>query len=199
MSFTQFKVFYALLCVGLGLIILLPTLTMVISLPSGEEFSEIYLLGSNHMAEDIPYRVSPNQVYRVYLGIGNHMGRLTRYRAYVKLGNQTQSFPNDSVGAPSSLKPIFEYGAILMDDDVWEKEIEFSFLNVSFSEKTCEISRLALDDNIISVDQLISWNANAHGFYCQLFFELWHYDTTASETQYQNRFVGFWLNMSAIR
>jgi len=197
MNDKEFKLFYTLFCIGLGMIIFSPTLAIVISFPSGEKFSEIYLMGPNHMAGSYPYNISPNKVYKIYLGVGNHVGGLTRYRVYVKFRNQTQPLPNNSMGTPSSLKTLFEYGVILDSDNVWEKEVFFSFSNASFLENFCRISEFALDDKVLSVDQFISWNATTHGFCCQMFFELWFYNITTSEFQYYSRFVGIWLNITA--
>jgi uncharacterized membrane protein len=88
MNFEDFKLFYAISCLGLGLIILSPTLALVIRLPSGESFSELWILGSGHLAEDYPFNVLEGQAYKVYLGIGNHMGDLEYYSVYVKLRNR---------------------------------------------------------------------------------------------------------------
>jgi len=62
MSFEDFKLLYVLSCVGLGLIILSPTLTVFIKLPGGERFSELWILGPDHMAEDYPFNMLNNTV-----------------------------------------------------------------------------------------------------------------------------------------
>ena len=76
MSFEDFKLLYVLSCIALGFIILSPTLAMVIKIPGGERFSELWILGSDHMAENYPSNVKAQEVYKVYLGVGNHMGSL---------------------------------------------------------------------------------------------------------------------------
>lgn len=196
MSFDDFKLIYVLACLGLGLIILSPTLAMVIKLPGGEQFSEFWVLGPGHMAEDYPFNIAEDQAYKVYLGIANHMGGLQYYRVYVKFRNQTEPLPDSVNGTPSALDPVFEYRLFLRDGEVWEKEVSFSFDGISFEGNSCRVSSLVLDGYVLNVDKLVLWDEENSGFYCQLFFELWIYDGTVSGFQFHNRFVGFWLNMT---
>jgi hypothetical protein len=196
MSFEDFRLLYVLSCLGLGLIILSPALAIVIRLPSGERFSELWILGSEGMAEDYPFNVKADEVYKVYLGIGNHVGGLKYYRVCVKFRNQTESLPDALNGTPSVLDPIFEYRLFLWDGEVWEKEILFSFESVSFEGNSCRVSSLAVDGYVLNVGKSAVWDEENSGFYCQLFFELWIYNATVSDFQYQNRFVGLRLNMT---
>ena len=85
MTFEDLKVSYIISCLVLGLIILSPTLAMVIRFPSVESFSELWILGPNRMAENYPFNVSENEVYSIYLGVGNHIGSSAYYVVYVKL------------------------------------------------------------------------------------------------------------------
>ena len=69
---------YKLIIIAVGLIGVLiaasPLLAMIMHLPSGEKFSELYVLGPAHMAEDYPFSVAEGQSYSVYVGVGNHLG-----------------------------------------------------------------------------------------------------------------------------
>lgn len=195
-SVSDLKLVYVASCVILGLIIVAPTLATVITLPGGERFSELWLLGQNHMAEDYPFNVKADEQYKVYLGLGNHMGDLEYYLLYVKFRNQTESLP-DSVNATSSaLEPLSEYRLFLSDGDVWEKELSFSLEGITFEGNVCKVSKLVLEGMVLSVDKVATWDSTNQGFYCQLFFELWLYNATLSGFQYHNRFVGIWLNMT---
>jgi len=49
---------------------------------------------------------------------------------------------------------------------------------------------------VISMDSSSGWDLENSGFYYQVFFELWLYDTSLQGFQYHNRFVGIWLNMT---
>ncbi|MEM3551777.1 MAG: DUF1616 domain-containing protein [Candidatus Bathyarchaeia archaeon] len=185
-------------CFGLVGVLLfaLPTLTVFLHFPSGERFSELWILGPNHMAGDYPFNVKEGEVYRVYLGVANHMGGLEYYRVYVKFRNQTEPLPDSINGKPSPLNQIFEYGIFLRDGEVWEKEILFSFNSFSFEGNLCRISNLIVDGCVLNVDKCVVWDEDYNGFYFQLFFELWIYNATLLDFQYHNRFVGLWLNMT---
>jgi hypothetical protein len=196
-SFDDFKLVYMLACFGLGLIILSPTLAVVVRFPSEEPFSEVWVLGPGHMAEDYPFNVKAHELYKVYLGVGNHMGGLEYYRVYVKFRNETEPLPYSVNGMPSVLDSVFEYRMFLRDGEVWEKEVSFSFENVSFVGKSCMISSLVVDGYVLNVDKYAAWDEENSGFYCQLFFELWIYNATVSDFQYQNRFVRLGFNMTA--
>lgn len=196
MSFEDFRLLYVLSCFGLGLIILSPTLAIVIRLPGGERFSELWILGSEGMAEDYPFNVKENGVYKVYLGIGNHMGGLEYYRVYLKFRNQTEPLPDALNGTPSVLDPLLEYRVFLRDNEVWEREVLFSFEGVSFEGNFCRVSSLVVDGCVLNADKSAVWDEENHGFYFQLFFELWIYNATVSDFQYHNRFVWIWLNMT---
>ena len=196
MNFGDFKLFYWLSCLALGLVILSPTLAMVVRLPGGERFSELWILGPGHMAEDYPFNVSGNSVHKMYLGVGNHMGGLEYYLVYVKLRNQNESLPNNINGTPSVLPPLFEYRLFLEDGSVWERQVQFSFWGVSFEGNLSRVLRLSLDDSAVNVDKVAVWNQTSKGFYYQLFFELWRYNATVSSFQYHDRFVGLWLNVT---
>jgi len=196
MSLEDFKLLYVLSCLGLGLIILSPTLAMVVKLPSGERFSELWLLGSGHMAEDYPFNVAEGQACKVYLGIGNHMGGLEYYKVYVKFRNQTEHLPDALNGTPSILDPVLEYRMFLRENEVWEREVLFSFEGISFDGNFCKVSSLVVDGCMLNVDKSAVWDEENHGFYFQLFFELWVYNNTLADFQYHNRFVWIWLNMT---
>lgn len=197
MSLDDVKSLYVLSCFVLCLIILSPTFAVFLFFPSGERFSELWVLGSGHMAEDYPFDVEAGGVYRIYLGIGNRMGDLRYYRVYVKFRNQTEALPDVSNGMPSVLDPVFEYRLFLRDSETWEREVLFSFEGVSFEGNVCRVSGLVVGGCALSVDKYVLWDEVNRGFYFQLFFELWLYDASVSDFRYHDRFVGIWLNMTA--
>lgn len=196
MGFSDLKLVYVVSCVVLGLIIVAPTLAAVVTLPGGERFSELWLLGQNHMAEDYPFNVKAGESCNVFLGVGNHMGGLEYYVVYVKLRNQTEPLPDNVNGTPSVVGPLFEYRVFLSSEGVWEKGVAFSFGGVTFNGNSCRISTLVLDGSVLNVDKSVEWDAVNKGYYCQLFFELWLYNSTLSGFEYHDRFVGIWLNMT---
>lgn len=196
MNFGDAKLVYAFSCVVLSLIILSPTLAMVIPFPSGEQFSELWILGPERMLEGYPFNVSPDESYKVYLGVGNQMGDLGYYRVYVKFRNESEPLPNSTAGVPSSLEPVFEYDVFLRNNETWEREVSFSFEDVSFEGDVCRVSKVLIGEYAVDVSKTAVWNETSNAFYYQLFFELWLYNATVSGFQFHNRWVGLWLNMS---
>jgi uncharacterized membrane protein len=197
MTFEDFKLLYMVSCIALGFIILSPTLALVVRLPGGERFSELWILGPSHMAEGYPFNVKSNETYKVFLGIGNHMGSFEYYLVYVKFRNQTEPLPNSQNGSPSVLGSIFEFRTFLRDNQTWEEEVSFSFEGVSFDGNVSRVSRVVINDYVLNVDKVAVWDEKNRGFYYQLFFELWFYNATTSSFQFHNRFVGLWLNMTS--
>lgn len=192
MSLADLKRVYMVLCVILGLVIISPSLFAVVSLPKGEQFSELYILDSEHML-NIPSQIKPNSSYKVYLGIGNHMGETESYLVYAKLRNQTEPLPDNIAGTPSSLAPIFEFRVILTANEIWEKEVIFSFDNISINGNVYKVSELSINGQSVRVDKV---GVKNNGFIYQLFFELWIYNRSSSDFEFHNRSVGFNLNLT---
>ena len=71
------------------LVFSLPGALVLVHLPGGERFSELWLLGPGHMAEGYPFDVGENASYLVYLGVRNDLGSAAYYVVYVKFGNRT--------------------------------------------------------------------------------------------------------------
>ena len=197
MSIDDVKFLYGLGCFALCLIVVSPSIAMLVSFPGGEPFSELWLLGEGHMAEGYPFNVKENETYRVYLGVGNHMGCLEYYRVYVKFRNQSEPLPDSLNGKPSELSPLFEYGFFVGENGTWETEVVFSFSGVSVDGNISRVSCIIVDGFVFSVDKMAEWDSEGNGYYYQLFFELWLYDVAASSFQFHDRFVGIWLNMTA--
>jgi hypothetical protein len=196
MNYEKLKLLYALSCVALSLIVLLPSLTAIVGFPEREKFSELWILGQNHMAGNYPFNVSAGALYTVYLGVANHMGDLGYFKVYVKLRNQSEPLPDRVDGLPSPLEPIFEYEMFLRSNETWERAFSFSFASVSFEGNVSRISKVLVDGYTVDVEKTAVWNKTNSSFYYQLFFELWAYNATVSSFKFQHRFVGFGLNLT---
>lgn len=196
MNFEDLKFSYILSCVILSFFILLPTLTIFTVFPRRESFSELWILGTNHTTENYPFDVSVGQTYTVHLEINNRLGGLGYYVVHIKFRNQTEPAPDAVNMMPSIMNPILEYRVFLDDDGKWEKEVSFSFENVSFEGNLSKVSRILIDEYAIDIDKVAVWDEENSGFYYQMFFELWIYNITLSDFQFHNRFVGFWLNIT---
>jgi hypothetical protein len=175
-----------------------PTLGLVLHLPSGEKFSELWVLGPGHMAEDYPFNVGADVNYLVYVGVGNHMGCSAYYVVYVKFRNQSESLPNATAGTTSPLPPLFEFRLFVEDGKSWEAPLRFSFSNVSFFGDRCLVGSLMINGVTFNVDKSASWDVENNGYYYQLFMELWIYNVESRAFEFHNRFVGLWLNMTSV-
>ena len=54
--------------------------------------------------------------------------------------------------------------------------------------------------NGVSVDvyKFAAWDNVNNGYFYELFMELWLMNTTSNAFSFNSRFVGFWLNMTAV-
>ena len=198
MKFQDYSTLFLVSSLAFVLLAASPALSIVVSFPrGGERFSELWLLGPNHMAEDYPFNVRVGEQYSVYLGLGNHMGGSMYYAVYVKFRNQTEPLPNATMSMPSSLPSLCEFRAVVIDGGTWEKLVTFSVLEASSFENSSFVNRLVINDRVLRVNSSAIWDSEQKGFYYQLFFELWLYNVTSESFEFNNRFVGIWLNMTA--
>jgi len=184
-----------------GLVLMLvaasPVLSLIIPFSgSGERFSELWLLGPNHMAEDYPFNAAIGEEKQVFVAVGNHMGRLAYYVVYVKVRNQTQAVPNSTTSTPSPLVPLYEFRAVVADGETWEASVLFSFLEASRDGNSSTVKKISINGTVFMVDYSSMWNSENVGFFYQLFFELWMYDDASSSFRYHNQFVAIWLNIA---
>lgn len=175
-----------------------PTLGTFLHLPDGEKFSELWILGSGHMAKDYPFNVKVGENYMVYVGVGNHMGSSAFYLLYFKLRNQTELLPNTIAETPSPLAPLFTYDIFLENGETWEQPINFSFNNIFFENDRCFAGNLTVNGVTVNVDKSTSWDSENNGYFYQFFIELWIYDTASRNFRFHNRFVGLWLNVTNV-
>jgi hypothetical protein len=195
MNLDNWKIIYTLLCAALVLIILSPTLVSFFGPPPRERFSQLWILDENHMAENYPSNIPPNQDYDIFVGVGNHMGSSSSYVLYAKLGVQRENLPNATAGVPSPLTPLYEYRPIIEDNENWETSIRFSFFNVTVFDDQLLIRTIKINDVAFNVNKFASWDSNNNGYSCYLIFELWLYNPDSGVLQFHNRFVDLRLNI----
>jgi uncharacterized membrane protein len=196
MSLSDVKTLYALSVLSLSLLLASPTIALVVPLPEGERFSELWLLNSAHAADAYPFNVTVDTMYSVFVGVGNHMGGSEYYVVYVKIRNQTQPLPDIARSQASALAPVYEFRFLLENNDSWESRFTFAFHNVTVQDTTMHVQEFAVNQRLFSVGLQSAWDMENQGFYYQIFFELWHYDATSHGFQFHNRFVFVWLNMT---
>jgi hypothetical protein len=198
MKLEDYRVVFA--AVGLIGVLLFasPGLGLIVHLPSGEKFSELWLLGSGHMAEDYPFNIRENESYLVYLGVDNHLSSSAYYEVIVKFANQSESLPDATTGAPSSLPGLYEYLVFLQDGQSWEQPLTFSFSQVSAAQNRSVVGGLRVNSVTLSVDKPAVWDDGNGGYFYKLLIELWIYNVAFDAFQFHNRFLGLWLNVTTI-
>jgi len=197
MNLEEYRTVFVVGSLVLMLVAVAPALSLIVAFPGGSErLSELWLLGPNRMAEDYPFNLSVNEEYRLFVGVGNHLGSSSYYVVYVKFCNQTQQLPNSTTSEPSPLSPFYEFRFVLSDGEVWETPLTFTIENVLFEQNFSVVRNISINDIVFPVNCASTWNSDRDGFYYQLFFELWLYNMTSNSFQYHNRFVGLWLNMT---
>ena len=191
---------YKLIFVAVGLIGILliasPVLADLIHAPAGEQFSELYLLGPGHMAQNYPFNIAVGQNYSVYVGITNHLGSSAYYVLYMKLNNQTDLLPNATTGTPSSVVPLFESRFAIQDGQSWERSVNFSVTNATFSQNQSIVNTLTINNAVFEVNKPAAWDTNSTEFNYQLLFELWIYNKQTGFVEFNNRFVNLQLNLT---
>jgi len=196
MNLEDYQTVFTVTVLGLVLVSASPTISLY--LPSGgEPFSELWVLGPNRMAEDYPFNVTVGEECSVFVGVGCHMGGSTYYAVYVKFRNQTQPLPNATLSEPSPLEPLCKFQVSVADEMTWESQVNFTVLGVVRLGNSTFVRYLSINDVVFEVNSTATWDSEYRGFFYQVFFELWIYDTAVSSFQYHNRFVGLWLNVTA--
>jgi hypothetical protein len=152
------------------------------------------------VAENFPFNISRNGIYNVFLGIRNELGSCAYYSIQVKFRNQTQSAADSFSRTPSSLPPLYSIAAFVADKEEWEIPISFSFDYVedSYNETLLQVrfTDMTLNDNVLNLnDYAAVWDTERRGFFGNLFFELWIYNSAIGALQYHERFTGLWLDM----
>jgi len=174
-----------------------PVLVEVIHFPSGEPFSELFLLDSEKGTQNFPFNIVSGQSYTVYLGVGNHMGEATYYVCDVKLRNQTEFSPNSSLQIASSLPTLYEYRSVIQNGENQTIPLTFSISTTSPTKNAIVLKSITINDVEYNVDKIALYDSDNKGYYYQLFVELWAYNPAAGTIQYQNRWVYFWFNATS--
>ncbi|MCW4005731.1 MAG: DUF1616 domain-containing protein [Candidatus Bathyarchaeota archaeon] len=197
MKLRTYKLFF--ITAGLiGILILSsPAISAYVTFPGDEPFSEIYILGSGHMTEGIPFNIQPDTDYEVQLGVGNHMGSPFYYVCYIYLRNATQSFPDITAGTPSGLPPLYEYRVLLQDEQTVELPLVFSLSGFTAANNQSTLQSLTINNVTFDVDATALWDSEKNGFPYQLLLELWAFNQTEGSIQYHQRAVYFWLNVTS--
>jgi len=183
---------------ALILLVATPTLGLFVRLPDvSDKFSEFWLLGPGRKAGNYPFNIVVNEIYQVYACVENHLGYSAYYRVLVKFRNQSQPLPVGSNSTRSPLPAIYEFNIFVRDGGVAEKLLRFEIIDVICSDTIMTVNKMSINEATPTINGSATWNAEGNGFFYQFFFELWLYNATVQRHDYNNRFVGFWVNITA--
>ena len=221
----RYKAFFLVVTGVLALLVSSPVLEKVLVYPQTEFFTELWLLGPQHTAENYPHNITNNENYSVFLGVANHLGSCAYYVVEAKLRNATQSGADSFNRTSSSLEPFYSLNFFVPDKETWEIPMSFS-LDYSFEKVTRTVYRnvsvyapdgnvtyqmipenvtleranlnlLRLNDITVSLQGLSSdFDPQTREFFGNLVFELWIYDAQTSSFVYNERYVDLKFNMT---
>jgi len=193
----EYRVLFLVVTLGLALVAASPVLGVVVPFGGGSErFSEFWLLDAWNRTEYYPFVVGVGEVYRVFVGVGNHMGGSEYYMVCVKFRNGTGSLPDIDGSVSSSLVPLYEFRFFVGDGMVWKAPVTFGFEDVVVEGDVLFVGDVVVDGVSFPVDASTSWDSENSGFYFRLSFELWRYDVALKSFSFHNRVVGLRLNMT---
>ena len=225
MNLQQYKALFIVVTAVLALLVASPAFEHIIVYPQTEFFTELSLLGPDHMAENYPYNITPNESYSVFLGISNHLGSCAYYQVDVKFLNETQSAPDNFNRTSSTLPSLYNVAAFAAYKEDFELPVtvsfDYSFENVVRTIYTNVTGPGGASQNLtveqraenIVMPQAVFHSVTFNGvslslaglssdfdstrgvFYGNLVFELWIYNSTINAFQYHERFVSLLLNM----
>ncbi len=200
MDLQKYKVVLVTIILIVALFVSSSALEMILAYPSAQSasFTELWLLGPEHKAENYPYDITLNENYSVYLGIADQLGYYAYYQVEVKFCNLTQQAPNTLNDSSSSQPSLYNMSLCVPNDQSLEIPITFSF-NYTYDPFSAQINFNQLTFNGLPLDlegYSTTWNSQRSAFYGILFFELWIYNSTTGTFQYNDRYVSIQLNMT---
>jgi len=198
----MYKALLLVVTAVLALFVASPALQRLLVYHQTEFFTEMWLLGPEHMAKNFPVNITTNKSYNIYIGIANQLGSCAYYSIEVKFRNQTQSVADTFNRTPSSLPSLYSISAFVADKETWESPIAFSF-DYAYSENTANasLSKVNVNNILFNGTKLdlegfsATWDPESSGFFGYLFFELWIYNDTTGGFQYHELYTSLKFNM----
>ncbi|MCW4024187.1 MAG: DUF1616 domain-containing protein [Candidatus Bathyarchaeota archaeon] len=194
LKLSDYKLVFAATCLIAVLLVASPTVGLIVKLPQGEPFSELFLLDQLQIADNYPYNIDSDVSYTFYAGVTNHLGSSSYYVLYLKLANRDDPLPNSEQGTPSSLAPLYEFRFQVQDGQTWLKPVTFSISNFYSAGNQTTIGRLTINDVQYTVNKQSTFNATQSTYQYVLFFELWLFNPESGSAQFNNRFVSLQLS-----
>lgn len=206
MSLQKYKALFLVVTGVLALFVASPALQRLLVYPQTDFFTEMWLLGPEHMADSYPYNITRSQTYNLFLGLANHLGQCAYYVVEIKFRNQTQSAPGNFNHTASTLPSLYSFNVFVADKESFELPLSFSFdyVNATYEAKNETIPQVRFNSMVLNGASLnlkgysTVWDEETSRFFGNLIFELWIYNGTTSTYQYHERFVDLKFNMTTV-
>jgi hypothetical protein len=198
MDLLKVKVIIIVTASILALFVASPAISRILIQPQTNFYTELWILNSAHSANNYPYNVLPGDNYTIYLDIANHIGYCGYYLVEVKLRNDVMPYPGSWNDMPVNLPSLYNLTAFVPDESNFELPLTFSF---NFTpNSTCpqiNFNRMVLNGVFIDLTGYSTTYRNEapNGYFGNVYFELWLYNRTTGEFQYNDRYVNLPLNM----
>jgi hypothetical protein len=194
--------------VAVALFAATPAIRYYFVFPQKEFFTEFWLLDSNHATENLPFNITNGLSSSVFLGVANHLGTYGYYMIEVKLRNYTESGPDTPAGTPSNLPSLYNIRVFVPDQESREIPLTFS---LNYAIDTSNFQKIATVDSVVVNSVKVNYNPpllsyingtlTGEGVYqgefaCNLFFELWIYNSALNDFQYHGRSLGLHLSLT---
>ena len=156
-------------------------------------FSELELLGPQHTAQYYPTTVKSGESYTIFIDVKNQLGNAAYYMVQMKLRTQTQ------YDAKTYVPSIRNATAFTAQNQTWSLPLVFS-LNYTLNPYTSRVNlnSVTLNSQTINLpDFTETIDPQRGGYFGYLTFELWLYNSTLGDFQYNERFVELPFNMTA--
>ena len=198
MNLQGYKALLLVVTAIIAIFVASPALQRLLVLPQTEFFTEMWLLGPEHNAENYPYNITLNENYKVFLGVSNHLGHCTYYEVQVKFRTENQSAPDTFALTPSNLSSLCNFNFIVADKEAWELPVTFSF-DYSYDENNSQVifNRMIFNNVALNLNGYSApWDDENRRFFGNLIFELWIYNDTVGGFTYHERYNGLNFNMT---
>jgi|LSQX01.3.fsa_nt_gb hypothetical protein len=193
----QYKTSILIVMTAVSLLVASPALQPLLVYPQTDNLTEFYMFGPNCDTE-YPSNIIANQNFRLYLGITNYLDSSAYYIIQLKFRDQTQSAPSSFNHTSSNLPSLSDLTIFVAKDSTEELPLDISF-QYTISEDLTLLSMHNITVNGFSLDAndtTIAWDEEKTGFYGNIFFELWIYNTSTNSFQYHERYLSLWLKMN---
>jgi hypothetical protein len=188
-----------------------PLLGRVTVAPCTDYFTELYIYGGYHNAT-YPFAIGQDSQVQLYIEVANHQGESAQYMLQTKFRSHDQSGPG-SFDKTSSSQPALESTTFsVLDGEVYELPMQVSFdyrvnklsdqidielESATQSSEQLDMRTVTVNGNTHSLQgTTIAYDSAKFGFFGNIFFELYIYNTTVNSWQYDGRYVSLWLKMT---